>query len=96
MVMVPVCGWLHNGVPDVAALTSVKVVVALYVFVIVAVPDAFRTIVWLPAMPLTVYVTTAFGVPVNVTVALFPAQMVTFVESETVGGGKTVIVTVPV
>lgn len=39
--------------------------------------------------------TTAFGVPVKVTVALPPEQTVAFAAIVTVGGGKTVITTVP-
>jgi hypothetical protein len=64
--------------------------------VIIAVPEPFSTIVWLPGVPVTVYVTVAFGVPVNVTVALPPEQTLTFALIETVGGGVTVIVIVPV
>lgn len=48
MVTEPVAGALQLGVPDVAMPTSVKVVLAVYVPVMVAVPAAFRTIVWLP------------------------------------------------
>ena len=39
--------------------------------------------------------TVAFGVPVNVTVALAPKQIVALDEIDAVGGGITVIVTVP-
>ena len=38
----------------------------------------------------------AFGVPVKVTVALEPEQIVAFDEMAAVGSGKTVIVTEPV
>ena len=87
-------GALQLGVPEVATLTKVKVVVEVKVWVIVAVPAALRTMVWLP-LPL-LYVTVAFGVPVNVTVALWPEQTVALAEMVTVGGGTTVIVTDPV
>jgi hypothetical protein len=40
-------------------------------------------------------VTVAFGVPVKVTVALPPEQIVALAEIVTVGKGKTVIVTEP-
>ena len=61
----------------------------------VAVPLALSVIVWFgPAF--TVYVTKAFGVPVNVTVADWPAQIVWFAEIEAVGSGTTVITAVPV
>jgi hypothetical protein len=42
---VPVAGTLHPGVPVVATLTKVYVVVAVYVLVIVAVPEPFKTMV---------------------------------------------------
>ena len=45
MVMLPVAGALQLGVPEVATLTKVKVVVDVKVWVIVAVPAAFRTMV---------------------------------------------------
>ena len=64
--------------------------------VIVAVPAPFNKIVWLPGVPVTVYVTIAFGVPVKVTVAKPPEQIVAFADIVAVGGGITVIVTVPV
>lgn len=48
MVTEPVAGALQLGVPDVAMPTSVKVVLAVYVPVMVAVPAAFKTMVWLP------------------------------------------------
>jgi hypothetical protein len=51
---VPVVGWLQLGVPADATLTNVKVVFAVYVPAIVAVPYAFKTIVWLPGVPETV------------------------------------------
>jgi hypothetical protein len=41
-------------------------------------------------------VTVAFGVPVKVTVALCPEQMVVLAAIVTVGGGIMVMVTVPV
>ena len=40
--------------------------------------------------------TVAFGVPVKVTVALWPEHTVVLEEIATVGGGTTVMVTVPV
>jgi hypothetical protein len=95
IVTVPVIGWLQLGVPADATLTSVKVVVAVYVPVTAAVPEPFKTTVWLPGVPDTVYVTVAFGVPVKLTVALPPEQMVVFDAMAAVGNGKTVIVTVP-
>lgn len=60
-----------------------------------AVPDASSVIVC-AGPPLTVYVTMAFGVPVKVTVAGCPEQMVWFEAMVTVGGGITVITTDPV
>lgn len=48
MVIVPVAGALHPGVPEVATLTNVKVVVDVKFCVIVAVPAALRVMVWLP------------------------------------------------
>jgi hypothetical protein len=54
IVIVPVAGAVQLGVPDVATLTNVYVVVVVNVPVTVAVPDAFRTTVWLPGVPLTV------------------------------------------
>lgn len=44
----PVAGALQLGVPEVATLTSVKVVVEVKFCVIVAVPAAFSVMVWLP------------------------------------------------
>jgi hypothetical protein len=41
-------------------------------------------------------VTVAFGVPVNVTVAVPPEQIVALADIATVGGGTTVMVIVPV
>lgn len=46
IVTVPVCGWLQPGDPAVETLTKVYVVVVVKVLVMVAVPAAFRTIVW--------------------------------------------------
>jgi hypothetical protein len=40
--------------------------------------------------------TAALGVPVNVTVALAPEQIVAFEEIETIGNGSMVITTEPV
>lgn len=48
MVIVPVAGALHPGVPDVATPTNVKVVVAVKFCVIVAIPAALSVMVWLP------------------------------------------------
>lgn len=94
MVTVPVCGWLQLGVPAVAALTSAYTVVDVYACVMVAVPDASSTMVWLGPL-FTVYVTTAFGVPVKVTVADWPEHIVALAEIVSVGGGMTVITTEP-
>ena len=91
----PLWAWLQLGVPVVAILTKAKVVVDVYVLVTLAVPEAFKVIVWL-APPLTVYVTIALGVPVKVTVALSPEQIVTFEAIVTTGKGKTVITKLPV
>lgn len=44
----PLAGALHPGVPEVATLTSVNVVVAVKFWVRVAVPAASKTMVWLP------------------------------------------------
>ena len=54
IVIVPVAGTLQPGVPVVATLTSVYVVVDVKVPVIVAVPELFKTTVWLPGVPVTV------------------------------------------
>jgi hypothetical protein len=89
------CGCIQLGVPDDETLTSVKIVVDVYVLVNVAIPALFKTIVWLPP-PLTVYVTVAFGVPVKVTVAAPPEQIVAFAAIDTIGSGRTVMVTDPV
>lgn len=94
MITDPLAGALHPGVPDVATLTSVKVVVDVKFCAIVPVPAASKTMVWLP-LPL-LYVTVALGVPVKVTVALWPEQTVASADMLAVGGGVTVIVTEPV
>ena len=54
MVTVPVCGWLHAGVPVVETLTSIYVVVAETGAEIEAVPEPSKTIVWFPGAPVTV------------------------------------------
>lgn len=95
MVIVPVAGAEQPGVPEVATLTSVYVVSVVNVPVIVAVPAASRTIVWLPGVPVTVYVTVAFGVPVKVTVAVPPEQTVALEAMLAVGGVTTVMVMLP-
>ena len=59
-----------------------------------AVPDALSTIDWLTP-PLMLYVTVAFGVPVKVTVAPEPEQMVVFAAIDTTGSGKIVMVILP-
>ena len=46
-------------------------------------------------MPVAVYITVAFGVPVKVIVALAPEQTVALADIAAVGGGITVIVIVP-
>lgn len=48
IVMLPVTGAVQLGVPVVVILISVKVVVDVKFCVMVAVPAAFKTIVWLP------------------------------------------------
>ena len=48
IVTLPFAGALQLGVPDVAILTKVKVVVAVNVCVMVAVPATLSVIVWLP------------------------------------------------
>ena len=54
MVAVPVCGWLQLGVPVVATLTKLYVVVAVKAAVVtVAVPAASKVMVW-SAPPSTV------------------------------------------
>jgi hypothetical protein len=90
---IPVCGCVQPGSPVEVALTSAKVVVVVNEFVTEAVPVASSVMVW--EAPFTVYETIALGVPVNVTVALSPEQMVAFDEILTTGAGTTVIVTVP-
>jgi hypothetical protein len=90
----PVSGWLQLGVPEVAPLTNAKVVVTEKLLVTVAVPAASKVMVC--ETPLAVYVIMAFGVPAKVIVALCPAQIVWLEAMVTVGGGTTVIVTVPV
>lgn len=92
MVMVSVNGCEQAGAPVVATLTKLKIVVVEYVLAIVAVPDPLRVMVWF-APPLMLYVTTAFGVPVKVTVAVCPSQIVTSADSDAVGSGMTVRVT---
>jgi hypothetical protein len=87
IVIVPLSGCVHPGAPAEVTLTSVNVVVAVYEPVTEAFPAAFRTIVWLAATPETVYVTVAFGVPVKVTVAFPPEQIVTLDAIEAVGNG---------
>ena len=56
----------------------------------VAVPEAFNTIVWL-LPPLMVYVMIAFGVPVKVITVVLPVQIA--VEPEIVGVGNAFTVT---
>jgi hypothetical protein len=93
MVTDPLAGALHAGNDT---LTNVKVVVAVNTCVMVAVPDPSKIIVWF-GPPLTVYVTVAFGVPANVTVAESPLQITLwFTEIAAAGTGKTVMTTLPV
>ena len=81
------------GVPVVATLTMLITVFAKKVLFIVAVPVAFNVMVWFVA-PLMLYVTIAFGVPVNVIVAGELAQMVVGnTLTLAVGSGNTVKVT---
>jgi hypothetical protein len=93
MVTVPLCGCEQPGSPVVPAFTSEYTVVALKMPLIAAEPEASKLIVWL--VPLTVYVTTALGVPVKVTVAACPAQIVWSDEIVTTGNWITVITTLP-
>ena len=65
----------------------------MHVWVIVADPELLSWMVWFDP-EFTVYVTTAFGVPVKVTVADCPEQIVVFAEIVAVGSGNTVTVTV--
>ena len=60
----------------------------------IAVPEASSTKV--DKTPFTVKVITAPGVPVNVTEAVFPVQIVVVPEIETVGAGTIVMIAVPV
>ena len=52
-VILLVCGFTQLGVPELATLTIVMVVLVVYVPVMVAVPPAFKVTVWL-APPLIV------------------------------------------
>jgi hypothetical protein len=61
---------------------------------IVAVPEAFSVTVWLGFEPIW-YVTVAPGVPVMVTEALLPEQIVVLEAIVATGSGSTVIVTEP-
>ena len=74
-VVLLVCGLVQLGVPELATLTMLIVVLVVYVPLMVAVPEAFKVTVWF-APPLMLYVTVAFGVPVKVNVALLLAQIV--------------------
>ena len=47
MLVLLVCGFTQLGVPLLATLVMVTVVLAVKVLLIVAVPDAFKVIVWL-------------------------------------------------
>ena len=60
---------IQLGVPELDTLIMLIVPVAVGITSIVAVPDAFSVIVWF-APPLMLYVTVAFGVPVNVNVVV--------------------------
>jgi hypothetical protein len=62
--------------------------------VISEVPVASKTMVWF-GPPFSVYVTIAFGVPVKVTVAEVPGQMVVVPEIVAVGKGITSMVAEP-
>ena len=91
--MLLVCGLIQLGVPELATLTMFIVPVAVGLTSIVAVPDAFNVIVWF-APPLMLYVTVAFGVPVNVNVVVPFSQIVLgLAVTLAVGKGKIVIVT---
>ena len=63
------CGLIQLGVPELDTLTILIVPVVVGLTSIVAVPDAFKVIVWF-VPPLMLYVTVAFGVPVNVNVVV--------------------------
>jgi hypothetical protein len=67
--MLLVCGLVQLGLPELATLTILIVPVVVGLTTIVAVPDAFSVIVWF-VPPLMLYVTVAFGVPVNVKVVV--------------------------
>ena len=60
----PVCVWLHVVI-GFKTLTKLTVLVAVLLATKVAVPDPFKVILVF-APPFTLYVTTAFAVPVNV------------------------------
>jgi hypothetical protein len=83
----------QEGVVGYCTLT--KLYVALLDTVMVAVPEPFSVIVWL-GPPFILYVTIAFGVPVNVTVSELPTHTVPPPESVAVGVGSTVYVAPPV
>ena len=59
-----------------------------------AVPAAFKTMVWF-GPEFTVYVTIAFGVPLNVIVAVAPEQIVAVPEIVAVGSVTIVITALP-
>jgi hypothetical protein len=67
--MLLVCGLIQLGVPELVTLTILIVPVVVGLTTIVAVPAALSVIVWL-VPPLMLYVTVAFGVPVNVKVVV--------------------------
>lgn len=95
MVEFPVSGREQVGVPEVATLIRLMVVFAAYVPVSVAVPDAFKVMVC-AGPPLMLYVTTAFGVPVKVTVAGVPGQTDWLLLILATGSGMTLMITDPV
>ena len=93
-VALAVCAWLQIGVAVVVTLTKAYVEFTVNTGVVtLAFPEASNVTVWL-APPSTVYVTTAFGVPVKLTVPVVPEQIV-FAVTLAVGKALTVIVTLP-
>lgn len=95
-IALPDCVWLQANEPDEATFTKAYVAVPVKAgVVIVAVPEPFKVMVWL--LPeFTVYVTTAFGVPVNVMVAVPFGQTEVVPEMATVGNAVTLITAEPV
>ena len=91
IVIEPVCTWLQPGGLANAILINCMIEVVLYDEFNIETPVGPIFMNWF-APVLILYVTMLSGVPVNVTDALLPAQMVAFPEIVTVGKGLTVIV----